>query len=114
MTFSRPGCLRTLAVCLLCSLPVLSQQVQQPPQPPPAQPPPGQPPPQQKKANPFETVPQATDEPKPQPQPQQPKLEAPKPTAETAKPTGPAEDVIEDIIFRGARRVPQDTLRAPA
>src|SRR6266404_3574790 len=104
MTFFRPGCLRTLAVCLLCSLPVLSQEAGQQPQ---AQPP--KPPPQQKKNNPFETVPQSTEQPKPPVQ--QPKLEAPKPAAEP-KGEKPAEDVIELIEFRGARRVPQDTLRA--
>ena len=104
MTFFRPGRLRTLAVCLLCSLPLLSQEAGQQPQ---AQPP--KPPPQQKKNNPFETVPQSTEQPKPPVQ--QPKLEAPKPAAEP-KGEKPAEDVIELIEFRGARRVPQDTLRA--
>src|SRR5437016_4799182 len=103
MMFPRPGCLRTLAVCLLCSVPLLSQQAGQQP---PAQTP--KPPPQQKKANPFETVPQSTDQPKPQ----APKLEAPKPAVEGPKAETPAEDVIELVEFRGARRVPQDTLRA--
>lgn len=117
MTSSRPGRLRTLAFCLVCWLPLLAQPVppQQlpPPQPPQQQPPPPQPakpqpPPQQKKANPFETVPQSTDQPKPQ----QPKLETPKPPAEVKPGEAPAEDVIEEVQFRGARRVPQDTLRA--
>src|SRR5207244_10162264 len=60
------------------------------------------------KATPSETSPQSTQQPKPQP----PKLETPKPAPETATPEKPQEDVIEAIEFRGARRVPQDTLRA--
>src|SRR6059036_1186493 len=75
MMFPRPGCLRTLAICFLCALPLLAQPAQQP---------------------------------KPQP----PKLETPKAAPETATPEKPQEDVIEAIEFRGARRVPQDTLRA--
>ncbi len=86
---------------------------QQPPKPatqPPQQQPPQQPPaqsPQQKKANPFETVPQSTEQ-------QPPKLEAPKPAAQepAVSPDHPIDDTIELIEFRGARRVPQDTLRA--
>src|SRR6185436_4836275 len=65
-------------------------------------------PPQQKKQNPFEAVPQSTDPPKPQAP--KPTLEAPK-AAEEPKPE-PQENLIEAIEFRGARRVPQDTLRA--
>jgi len=115
MTFFRPGRLRSLAVCLVSGVGLFAQQ--QPPTQPPTQPPPQQqpptttpppqqqpPPPQQKKANPFETVPQSE---------QQPKLETPKP-AEEPKATAdhPIDDTIELIEFRGARRVPQDTLRA--
>jgi outer membrane protein insertion porin family len=76
---------------------------QQPQQPPPA--------PQTKPQNPFETVPEAPPQTKPaQPAPQQPTLEAPKPAEQ---PKTPAQGkVIEDIQFRGARRVPLDTLRA--
>jgi outer membrane protein insertion porin family len=86
--------------------------------PPAAGQPAGQPaPPPQKKQNPFETVPQA-EPPKPEappaPKPGQPQL--PRPTLETPPavdtPKAPADDVIESINFRGARRVPQDTLRA--
>src|SRR5947209_8495397 len=79
----------------------------------PAQPTPAQPPPPQKK-NPFETVP---EEQKPAAQPAQPpapgqprQLEAPKP-APTA-PVNPNGQVIEAFEFRGAKRVPQDTLKA--
>lgn len=104
MVFSRPGRLRALSLCLLgvvllvgSSRLAFAQQT-----PPPAQP---AKPPQQKKANPFETVPQSTDTPA-QPAPAKP--EAAKP----ASPDQPPEDVIELIEFRGARRVPQDTLRA--
>jgi outer membrane protein insertion porin family len=97
MSFARLGCLRHFVACVVCALPLLSQQQ------------PAQPPPQQKKNNPFEAVPQSTEPPQAQP----PKLEAPKPTVEQPKPgEAPAEDVIDSINFRGARRVPQDTLRA--
>jgi hypothetical protein len=116
MTFFRPGCLRPLAACLLCSLPLLAQQAappsaQQAPSqaPPPAQgQPPAQPP---RQNNPFEAVPQSQQE-TPQ-QPQGPRLETPAPTVQQARPgENPPEDVIDSIEFRGARRVPQDTLRA--
>ncbi len=111
MTFFRPGRLRILAVCLVSGAGLFAQQTQQQPpaqqQPPPQQQPPAQPPPpQQKKANPFETVPQSTEQ-------QPPKLETPKPATEPqANPDRPIDDTIELIEFRGARRVPQDTLRA--
>jgi outer membrane protein insertion porin family len=79
------------------------------------QPPPGTSPEPQK--NPFENVPASTEgAPQPPPQqpaqqqrPAQPQLEAPKPL-ETAKPA--AGEAIEAVEFRGARRVPQDTLKA--
>ena len=105
MTLPRPSCLRAVVVCLVCSLPLLSQQAAQPS----AQPAKPQPP-QQKKANPFEAVPEATQPQPPKPQP--PKLEPVKPAAEPVTPNRPPEDVIELVEFRGARRVPQDTLRA--
>jgi outer membrane protein insertion porin family len=93
----------------------------QPPQPSPApqqkpeQTPPRTPPQPQK--NPFENVPagpegtpqQQPQQPAQQQRPVQPQLEAPKP-AEIAKPV--AGEAIEAIEFRGARRVPQDTLKA--
>src|SRR5579875_2526700 len=108
MTFSRPGRLRVLAVCLWIGgvfSPSLSAQPQ-PPQPP--QPPPAKPQPEQKKNNPFEAIPES-QEPQP-PKPQPPKLETPKP--EEAKPAAAPEDVVESIVIRGARRIPQDTLKA--
>ncbi len=113
MTFFRPGRLRILAVCLIGGVGLFAQQTppqQQPPTPaspaqqPPQQPPQQQPPQQKKKANPFETIPQSTEP---------PKTEAPKPpTPEVQTPEQPIDDTIELIEFRGARRVPQDTLRA--
>src|SRR5665213_15051 len=111
MTFFRPGRLRSLAVFLVLSGIGLFAQQQTPPTQPPAsgQPPqqgPPQTPPQQKKANPFETVPQAVE-------PAAPKPEAPKLGIETQGTSDrPPSDTVEAIEFRGARRVPQDTLRA--
>jgi len=72
--------------------------------------------------NPFESVrpaPQAEPA-KPQAAPPAPEAAPPKPSpfeaparpAEKPEAAAPAEDVIEAIEFRGARRVPQDTLRA--
>ncbi len=108
MMFSRPGGLPTLVLwqlaCLVGISPLAYPQAQ-----------PAPPPPQQKKANPFESVPQTAQPQTPQPatpKPQQPKLESPKPADEAKPAPGPVEDVIEAIEFRGSRRVPQDTLRA--
>jgi outer membrane protein insertion porin family len=103
MKFSRPGCLRRVAVCLSVLLSVVLPQTslaqgQATPAPP------QQNPPQQKKANPFEAVPQGADNPEPA---------KPVPAAPGAVSTEePPSDTIELIEFRGARRVPQDTLRA--
>jgi outer membrane protein insertion porin family len=107
MEFSRPPSLRAsiskmlagfrtpLAVfSLLAAVPLLAQQ-----QPAPQQP---------KPPNPFEQVPQA-EEPKPLP----PKPEPAKPATPGAPtPERPPSDTIESINFQGARKVPQDTLRA--
>ena len=141
MTFLRPWGLRAFALCL-CAFPLLAQQDAQPGAPvqPPAQPstqpakPAAQPPKPQapKPVNPFENIPQSTPAPVEQPQPAAPKpvppqLETPgpgqpqapnqpglrAPAGANVPPTNaPPEDVIESIEFRGARRVPQDTLRA--
>jgi outer membrane protein insertion porin family len=106
-----PG-LATALVCLCFSVPYAA--VAQQPAPPAKDNEKAQTPqaPQQKKQNPFETVPQgATEPPKKTPQaPGRPPLEAPKPVEE-AKPVA-LENAVEAIEFRGARRVPQDTLRA--
>jgi outer membrane protein insertion porin family len=105
------GRLQSLTALILClaASPTYSQQPPTaPPKPAPAKP--GQ--------NPFETVPQAAEPPqpvKPTPaKPEQPALEAPKPAVEQPKPEQPAalDNVVETIEFRGARRVPQDTLRS--
>ena len=76
---------------LLGTAPLLSQQPPQPPAP--------------KPANPIETVPTAPTE-APKPQPVKSGLQTPLPAA------GEVDNVIEQIEFRGARRVPQETLRA--
>lgn len=103
---------------------------QAPPQQPPAGTPPAgqapvqppkpaqQPPPPQKK-NPFESIPEeqkpAAQPAQPQPTPpstppgQRPQIEAPKPLTTVQNPNGEA---IEAFEFRGAKRVPQDTLKA--
>ncbi len=127
MMFGRPMSLSAVRLCvnpaalLILSSFALAQQQAQAPKPAPA--------PKQNPANPFETVPQAAQEPKP-PAAQSPKpaqtpkpatpferpptaAEEPKPAeAAKPKPEAPVQDIIETIEFRGARRVPQDTLRA--
>ena len=94
MASFRPGCLRLVAVrvgfsavgFVLGVFPLLSQQ-QPAPQPP-------------KPPNPFETVPQAPTQPAP-PKPQAPGV-----------PNAAPPDIVQEVNFQGARRVPQDTLRA--
>ena len=88
---------------------------QQKPEQTPAQTPPGAP--AQSPKSPFENVPVSPEGAPPplqqpaqqQQRPAQPQMEAPKPV-EAAKPR--AGEPIEAIEFRGARRVPQDTLKA--
>src|SRR5690349_14424017 len=93
MQSSRPRCLCASLLILWVFPFAAALQAQQQPAPQPPKPP-----------NPFEQVPQAD-----QPTPQTPK---PQP-GNAAVPTGvPATDTIESINFRGARKVPQDTLRA--
>lgn len=131
MKTRRPASLSALAICLFTSAvflipaPAFAQQdpAAAPQQQQPANPTQGEPaqqaPPQKKQApSPFESVPQTADPaapqnpaPPPQKKDQGPTLEAPKPAVET-QPAGPIQDVVEAIEFRGARRVPQDTLRA--
>src|SRR3954468_18128483 len=104
MRSTRPFCLcvqlpyaLTLGVCLVCvgALSAMPQAGQAPATPPPnQQPPPGQQQQPPKQPNPFENVPEAPQQPQ---QPQQQKSNA---------------GLIEDIQFRGQRRIPQDTLRA--
>ncbi|MBS1875878.1 MAG: outer membrane protein assembly factor BamA [Acidobacteria bacterium] len=122
MKFHRRLRLHALSVCLLCTggaaLISTTANAQQPAA---QQPKPEAPKTQAPKpANPFESVPEAGGEPaKPEPpKPQAPKPQAAKPQAPVAPavaaPAGeaPPEDVIEAVEFRGARRVPQDTLKA--
>ena len=98
MQFSRPRCLRASVFGLLAAVSLLGQQ-----QPAPQQP---------KPPNPFEQVPQA-EEPKPEPpKPQAPKPAAPGTPATSVAVNQPPADTIESLNFRGARKVPQDTLRA--
>lgn len=142
MKFCRPGRPEAFLVCVFCclitaaagnllassepaeSFPSAAQQPAAPPSdqqkptqtpPAPAQntPAPAKPP-QQKPPNPFETVPTAPEEQKP---PAPPAAPGAKPQPETPKPAegqpaAPPRNVIEAVEFRGARRIPQDTLRA--
>ncbi len=115
MKFFRPQCLTAAVLCLqglVALVPARSQNPPKPQQQTPAQPPPPAAP---KPANPFETVPVGQEQTPPQPGQVKPAppFEAPKqvPSA-TAIPPGVNENVIGEIQFRGARRVPQDTLRA--
>jgi outer membrane protein insertion porin family len=115
MMFRRHVSLYAVEVCLsvfTCAFLVTSpsafaQQPQQTQQQQP--PPPAQPPPQKKQApNPFEAIPQAEEA-----KPAVPPTTAPAPVAGQPAPAVTAvEDVVEAIEFRGARRVPQDTLKA--
>ncbi len=67
---------------------------------------------QPKPPNPFEQVPQA-EEPKPAPpKPEPAKPAAPGRAVPSATADRPPTDTIESINFQGARKVPQDTLRA--
>jgi outer membrane protein insertion porin family len=116
MNQRRHVCLLSAVVCL-CAVALQGALSQNPAQtPPPAQQQPA--PPQEKEKekekeakpqNPFETVPEST-----QPQPQKPPAQQPPFEAPKAPPTKPVPSgkVIEAVEFRGARRVPQDTLRA--
>jgi outer membrane protein insertion porin family len=111
-------------VCALANTGSAQQTSPQPETPPAA----AKPAPAKPAQSPFETVPETTETQAPKPAPSKPKGPfeavpetkepapakpgAPKP-AEGAKPAAEAVPaVIEDIEFRGSRRVPQDTLRA--
>ena len=123
MKFFRRVRLAVIAACL-CAPWISPITAQQPPpgqqQPPPAQPAPAQPPAPQQKKNPFEAIPAEQAKPAETQQPpatpatppaQRPQLEAPKQAETAAPPTGQGQ-VIEGFEFRGAKRVPQDTLKA--
>ncbi|HUK18574.1 MAG TPA: outer membrane protein assembly factor BamA [Bryobacteraceae bacterium] len=106
-----------LAFAVLLPLAAQTPPQQNPPQPPASSGnPQGQQPPQppQQPRNPFENVPQLPGQPQQQPpaqQPAQPQLETPKAPAPVQQPQANGQ-VIKAIDFRGARRVPADTLRA--
>ncbi len=119
MKVFRPESLTRVLVCLLsvtAFIPAWSQ-TPTPPSAPAANPQSQTPAPPPKKANPFETVPQAAEPPKEAPG--APPNQTPRPTivpetpkaVEEAKPVS-GENLIDAIEFRGSRRVPQDTLRA--
>ncbi len=104
-----------------CCLPQLRAQTpaqqQAPPQTPPAQTPPPQTPPAQPPATPAQPPKPATGgfESVPQQQPQTPPARAPQLEAPRQAPVAPPPvggKVIAGIEFRGARRTPQDTLKA--
>ncbi|HEY2017945.1 MAG TPA: outer membrane protein assembly factor BamA [Bryobacteraceae bacterium] len=122
MSFFRRVRLVVISACLcvgsVAPLAAQTPQQQQPPATPPQQQPPQSQPPKPTppaNRNPFETPP-VTQQPAQQPpaqaqppKPGQPQLEVPK--APTVAPQ-PAGQVVESIEIRGARRVPQDTLKA--
>jgi outer membrane protein insertion porin family len=117
MMFHRPTRLPSVSICLFALLIGSAVQggqqssSQQPTQP--RQQPQTPPPQQPRKPNPFENVPTAPAQPTPeQVKPQQPANKpAPVPQVNPAQP-GATPDIVENIDFRGSRRVPQDTLRA--
>jgi outer membrane protein insertion porin family len=132
MSFFRRVRLVVLSACLCAEsfVPLAAQnpQRQEPPPAPPAGAPQAQPPkPQPPKPqtppptrNPFEAPPVEQAKPETQPptrqpgqqppaQAGQPQLQTPKPSAQAPQPVG---EVVEAIDIRGARRVPQDTLKA--
>ncbi|HWQ55621.1 MAG TPA: outer membrane protein assembly factor BamA [Bryobacteraceae bacterium] len=112
MSFCRRSSLSPFAV-YLCAVGLVPVWAQTPADPAPATP--GQtkpaPAPSPKPANPFESIPEAPAQQAPKPAEPKPQFETPKP-AEPGKPVAAEGQVIEVIEFRGARRVPQDTLRA--
>lgn len=116
LCFGSAAAIQAEAAALAQQDSAIAEQAQQPPAAKPkspfesvpqveGQPPAAPKPPEAKKPGPFEAVPE-TKEPE-APKPVAPELEAAKPGAPAVVP-----DVIEYIEFRGARRVPQDTLRA--
>jgi outer membrane protein insertion porin family len=113
MSFNRRTRLASALVCVSLSLGLAWSQTQTQEKPQPSD---QAKPQEQKKANPFENVPESAPAPQPatpqqpgeQPKPQ---LEAPQANAPEVQ-AGTPGNVIEAIEFRGARRVPQDTLRA--
>src|SRR5450432_806891 len=108
MIFCRLPSLTTVLLCLcFCAPFVAVGQQPKPPAPTTQTPAPN-------KQNPFETVPESVEPAKPAAPgqaPVPPAFEAPKAAPAEPKPEN-LENTVEAIEFRGARRVPQDTLRA--
>jgi len=123
MSFFRRVRLVVVSACVcagsLYPLAAQNPPQQQPPQTPPAGAPQAQPPKPQTPPptrNPFEAPqvePAKPGAPQPAQQPParpgQPQLQGPKPPVQAPQPSG---EVVESIEVRGARRVPQDTLKA--
>jgi outer membrane protein insertion porin family len=125
----RPMRLNSVFVCLCGLLTAVSVRAQTPQSPPagqqpaatpqqqpaapqqPAATPQQQPAAPQNRNNPFETVPQAAPA-GPPTAPALPQFEAPKTAEPGQQEPSVGSNVVEGIAFRGARRVPQDTLRA--
>ena len=123
MKFFRRSCLVVVSACLCALWTPLGAQTPAPQAPAPAQPQQAPRPP-----SPFENVPaaplpgapQEAQPPAGQPPAGQPpaaqpapRMEAPQAAPQAAQPTLPASgEAIEAVEFRGARRVPQDTLKA--
>jgi outer membrane protein insertion porin family len=110
----RPMSLNSALVCLCGLLAAVSAQSQNSPAPaagplPQQQQTPAAP--QQNRNNPFESVPQAEPA-KPPATPAPPQFEVPKAAEPGQQQPAVGSNIIEGIQFRGARRVPQDTLRA--
>ena len=115
-----PVCFCVISICpaMFAQTPVQQPPAGQPPAQPRQQTPPATPP----KPSPFETIPTAPAPTPPATPPaapaaapaaqpgQRPQLETPK--AEAAPAVNPNGQVIEAFEFRGAKRVPQDTLKA--
>jgi len=107
MKFGRRRRLNISLYLLICPLTILSSSVAMAQQPPASEEPPAA------AQNPFESVPevQAPEPAKPE-SPQQPPSPFERPGEQAEEAPAEVEDVIEVIEFRGARRVPQATLRA--
>lgn len=105
----RPKCLTSALIGVCGMMAAVHAQAQQAPAPAPAQPPAQQ---QPKQNNPFENVPAAPQTTTPPAATTPPQFEAPKTPEGTPQQPQVGSNVIEGIEFRGARRVPQDTLRA--
>src|ERR1019366_8221198 len=97
-----PACVCVISICPGLSVQAFAQQPAAQPQ---TQTPPATPP----KPSPFETIP-AEQQAAPPPAQPGPQLETPR--QEAAPAVNPNGQVVEAFEFRGAKRVPQDTLKA--